>query len=269
MIQTSFGDRSKRVLDLGPLAFRTTVANPSRRLVLEQLGCLTDDMIKLLYGFTAIEDDTLDHDDEILNWTLPDVSNDLTAAIWATASGCYKAAAALLRNALDLGFAALYFQICQNDGPRNGYCEAFSSWDRGDADTPNWGTTKRAVSGLPTVQRFNRQYDCSVAQEAHNFFKNLCCFTHSRPYSPGENAGTNAMTMGDNSPEFDEALFARLVGLFQTTIAWICIPWVVSFPTLIGTRPLGSDATDQQYVALLNGEKGRQALEFAALSRMI
>ncbi|TON14977.1 hypothetical protein CGH62_27615, partial [Vibrio parahaemolyticus] len=86
--------------------------------------------------------ESFDTDDEILNWTMVDVVDDLSAAIWNLGTGFYKTAASCQRGALEMASVSLYFQRLENENPvQGGYNEAFSKWDGGISSTPNWGTT--------------------------------------------------------------------------------------------------------------------------------
>ena len=64
-----------------------------------------------------VDDPNIDPTDEIINWRFPDVAEDLSGAIWNLASGFYKAAASLSRNAYELSTVSLAFQIEQNIRP--------------------------------------------------------------------------------------------------------------------------------------------------------
>jgi hypothetical protein len=193
---------------------------------------------------------------------MPDVRDDLNSAILAIASGCYKAATSSMRNALDIGFCSLYFQVRQNESGSAEDNEFFKAWDRGFADTPNRRITNPVVAKLAITQRFDQKYGCSVLKEAHDHFHYLCSFTHGRPFNPADGLPSNAMNLnGAASPNFDVELFHRFESLFRETVSWICIPWVVSYPKLIETPPLGS--TKEAYSRLLQGERGRQALEIS------
>lgn len=255
------GERSRDVLTYMVAAYKETIEDSGRNHRLLELGRLVDDLVNLIYGYTSIEDTSLDATDEIINWTVPDVEDDLDSAICALAAGCYKAAAALMRNALDIGFCSLYFQVRQNEGGVSGLNEAFSKWDRGDADTPNLGTTLPVVGKLATIKEFDQQNNCSVLLEVKEHFHYLCCFTHSRPFNAKDGSASNAMNLNSAcSPEFDAVLFDRFEALFRATVAWICIPWVVGYPQLLRTRPLGVD--QERYRRILVGKRGGDALKF-------
>jgi len=78
---------------------------------LSRLSKQVSDLHGFVYGYTYIPEPNFKvRDDEIINWTFVDVCDDLSAACWNLGCGFYKPAGTLLRCALDLGVAALYFQ---------------------------------------------------------------------------------------------------------------------------------------------------------------
>src|SRR5439155_14517279 len=129
----------------------------------------------LLYGYGLLEIPGIDPDDEILNWTIPDVEDDLRSAVLAIAAGCYKSAGAILRSALELSIVALYFQLRQNSSfSKSEEDDAFTKWDRGEADTPNWGTTKPLIQNNKNYQRLLKAKKIRFGEELHHYFRDLC-----------------------------------------------------------------------------------------------
>ena len=182
MPSTSAGMKAINIRMLANEAYNNTISNSARQKQVDDLGMSIDVLIDLVYGYTFINDPSLDTDDEIINWTFVDVVDDLNAANWNMACGFYKAGASCLRNSLDLAIAALYFQIRQNrEGNSVGYNRFFAEWDRGDRDTPNWGETKDTINQESSIRSFNRMYHCDLVEETHCHFKYLCNFTHGRP----------------------------------------------------------------------------------------
>lgn len=95
-----------------------TLRDPPRVERLKKLGQLPAELETFVRRYCNIEDETIDTDDEILNWVYTEATVDLRSAIWLLSSGFYKASASSLRNALDISTACLYFQIRQNERPQ-------------------------------------------------------------------------------------------------------------------------------------------------------
>jgi len=165
---------------------------------------------------------------------------------------------------LDLAVASLYFQVRQNsETPKQGYNKYFSEWDQGNRNTPNWGETLSVISKQSTVSEFNRRFSCDVLDELRQHFAYLCNFTHSRPYG-SDSLPANTMNMGVDTPSYDQGLFDRVSTLTEITIGWICIIWLVAFPAILKTAPLGTSAGAQDYQELLALERGKDAFLFAS-----
>jgi len=77
MSRTSQGKKSRKIIQLGTEALQETTRDQVRVTHMQYLGAKIDKMLDLVYGYTDIEDDLLDTDDEIINWTFVDVSDDL------------------------------------------------------------------------------------------------------------------------------------------------------------------------------------------------
>jgi hypothetical protein len=245
-------------------AFNRTTADPKRVQQIDTLGARIDMLIDFVYGYTDIDDPSLDTGDEIINWTFVDVADDLNAANWNVSCGFYKTGASCLRNALDIATVALYFQIRENtNGMAGGYNRFFTEWDRGDRDTPNWGEMTSIIKRETAIQSFNNRYSCNIIDEAYDHFKYLCNFTHSRPFDRTSGRPTNSIWLGSDTPDFDAATFERLMSLAEETIAWIATLWLTTFPGILSTDPLNDSITYAKYEQLLSHSRGREALIFA------
>jgi len=134
--------------------------------------------------------------DEVLNWTFYDVVKDLEAAILNFMMGYFKAGCSSLRNALDLSVVALFFQLDEDkimDNTGNFSETYFSKWDVGEVDTPNWRILKKQFKLTKSISEFNDERGIKVEEELHNFFKKLCAYTHSKPFSLSEDEYNNLM----------------------------------------------------------------------------
>jgi len=180
------------------------------------------------------ENDSINTTDEILNWTIIDVVEEISAAIWNLGTGFYKTSASCQRGALEMASVSLYFQRLENEEPIiGGYNKAFSEWDGGITSTPNWGTTKPRLQNHPLVLKFKRENGFCIIAEAYDHFKYLCSFTHSRAVSPEDGEGTNAMNMLNQPGEYNEKEFIRISKALDTTIANIASIWAVTYPHIV------------------------------------
>lgn len=187
-----------------------------------------------IYCYTFLEDNSIDADDEIINWTASDVWYDLTSSIWNLGSGFYKTSASCQRGALEMAAVTLYFQRQQNeDKSTSVYKKDFGKWDSGADSTPSWGTTKPLLKKLSSVTSFTKENGFCPIENAHKHFKYLCSFTHSRAYSPEDGKGTNSMNMEGYAGGFNREEFQRLASAFDSTIAEIASIWAISFPQMV------------------------------------
>jgi hypothetical protein len=260
----SFGETAEQITVLGPQAVNETLSDSNRVNTLAHLGLSVHNLLRLVYGYTDCGDDSVDCTDEIINWTFVDVADDLSAAIWNITSGLYKAAGSCLRNALDVAIAALYFQVNENIAPKaHGWNEEFTKWDTGQANTPNWGTTKTLIKAQPEVQMFDSMNSCNVMQTIHDYFHYLCSFTHGRPFYAASKLPTNNINMGMGIAEFNEQGFTRFCELTYDTIGWIGTAWLVTFPRIMESDPLNSQHSVTPYETLLRHTLGGRAVHYA------
>jgi hypothetical protein len=218
-VSGSQGEKALKIRELALDCFTLTTSDLKRRSVLDELGVGIDRMMSVVYGYSFIDNDAIDTDDEIINWTFVDVSDDLSAANWNICCGFYKTAASCLRNALDMAIAALYFQARTNQSPED--ARLFVEWDRGDRDTPNWGETTNYLKRQASIRAFDSENGTDICADVYKHFKYLCNFTHGRPSDPGDRSYTNSIWMGGDAPGFDSEEFQRLVSLAAATTSWI------------------------------------------------
>jgi len=236
-----------------------TITDVTRLAELETLGRLVSSLERFVNGYASIEDESLDTDDEILNWVFTEVPSDFCSAIWLLASGFYKASASSLRNALDIATASLYFQLRQNSNKTSGYNIFYAQWDRGARQTPNWGEMKPYISAHPSVVRFKLHTNIDPVELVYSHFKYLCSFTHTSAYTP-EGDPVTAINMTGVAPAFDAIYFARGCDLTRRTVSLIAILWQVAFPSIIGSLPLGP-VSAEAYVSLFPPPIGPLALQ--------
>lgn len=263
-IKSSIGEQALVIIDNAFETIKFVEIQPNATKSLEDLAVKTNSLISLIYGYTLIEDDSLNTDDEILNWTLPDVGSDFCASIWNLLSGFYKTAASSQRGAIEMAIVSLYFQILENEYEDNGYNPKFNEWDGGDVSTPNWGSSKPKLKQNLNVKNFEMEFGYCPIQEAHDHFKYLCSFTHSRSYSPEDGGGTNAMHMKDHVGLYNQEEFKRISDAMHNTISIIAATWSIVFPKVIEEyKELGVDSVFCNLEELFSSEHSKRALKFA------
>jgi len=221
---------------------------------LSLLGSEIDLLTDLIYSYTNVENENLSTDDEIINWTFPDVIDDLISAIWNIYSGLYKTSASCLRNAYEISFVSLYLQIRENmnlKNPTNKYNIYYSEWDKGETKTPSWGITKPIVKKNPNIINYDKKRSCNIVEEGYSWFSFLCNFTHSRPFDKSlDNTNaipTNSMNIGVG---FDVKNFESFIDYSKVTISWIATFWSLCFPEIFKKTPL------DEFRILFNGSRG-------------
>lgn len=241
----SYVEESAKAISRSQASLTVALANDDCQADLRDLGLRTRDLLTMLYGITRTDDD------EILNWTLPDVATDLGAAAWTLAAGWYKTSASSLRSALDVAMVSLYFSIRERtDAEAGAYNRFFAGWDRGDRDTPNWGEMRPFISSQPTHRAFTESTGIDVIAMVYEHFKRLSQYTHSRQWERTSGDPIGAMWTG-LAPEFDSELFDRFVKLARDTIGWIGLAWVVTLPEILDGDPLDSNRNRRVYENLL------------------
>lgn len=214
-----------------------SLSDSLRSARVSELGILSTCMQDFVQGYTYIDDDELDTDDEIINWCFGEVSTDMTSAIWLLACGFYKASASSLRNALDIAAASLYFQMRQNSHAGSGYNPFFSQWDQGARDTPNWGEMKTILNAQNSVVEFRTKTGLDLVDQTYSVFKHLCGYTHTSAFDIN-GAPVTAINLSGTAPAFDADAFDRGCNLAVATMAHIAMLWQVAYPGIARTEPL-------------------------------
>lgn len=263
-ISTSPGDRALEIMDVS-LQTANEIDNVGAKKHLDLLSKKASSIISFIYGYALTENDLFDTDDEILNWTVIDVVDDLSAAIWNLGTGFYKTSASCQRGALEMASVSLYFQRLENENPVQGdYNKAFAEWDGGITSTPNWGTTKPRLQNSPLVKKFKAENGFCVIDEVYSHFKYLCSFTHSRAISPEDGEGTNSMNMLNQAGEYNEKEFKRISKALDATIANIASIWAVTYPHTVAEWT--DDGVGEKFVSLEElfcTPESKKALTFA------
>jgi len=254
--------------DLAMKSYNDTIFVPQRAKKIYDLYAKVETLFSFIRQYHCINDSSISTDDEIVNWTFNDVIDDLNAAIWNNATGFYKTSGVCLRNALEMSIVSLYFQLRENENIDEGnYYTYFVEWDRGDKETPNWGTTKDYISKQNYVKNFDNQYSCKIIDEVYRHFKYLCNFTHGRPFAPEDKSPTNSMNMSTNQPNFSETEFERFCSLINDTISWISMAWLVNFPQILSDKsphePVDSTVYNK-YLTLFHLPRGIQVVEYSS-----
>ena len=113
--------------------------NEKVRSKLNFIGLQIDLITDLVYEYTNSANVSLDTDDEIINWTFPDVNSDLIGAAWNLNSNLYKITGVCLRNAYEMSFVALYFQISWSADRVSPFSGAPNTTKKRRADRVSWG----------------------------------------------------------------------------------------------------------------------------------
>jgi hypothetical protein len=211
--------------------------------------------------YESINDDSIDTDDEILNWVYGETNVDLCSSIWLLSSAFYKSSASCLRNALDISTACLYFQIVQNENPdRSCYAnKPFAEWNSGNRDTPSWGEMTPVIKGQSSISRFKVSFGVDIVDLAHAHFKHLCDYTHSRAFAKNGDP-ISAINMTGVAPTFDLRFFERGAELIIETISLIAAMWQAAFPQLASDIPRFGDEPHQVSRNLFRTQYGLCAL---------
>ena len=154
-IQSSWHEVCSDLIQYCRTAQMKTMEDPKRVEGLKDLGQMVAELEDFVRRYDSIDDDSIDTDDEILNWVYGETTVDLCSSIWLLSSAFYKASASCLRNALDISTACLYFQIKQNEDPElSCYGNTpFAAWDRGNRDTPSWSEMKPILKNQSSISR--------------------------------------------------------------------------------------------------------------------
>jgi hypothetical protein len=154
----------------------------------------------------------------------------------------------------------LYFQVREDAGKLD-----FAKWDRGESQTPNWGTTKPCLSAHTSVRRFNSATGVKIVEEAHGFFEFLCNFTHGRPFDRFGGEPTNSFNLaGGGVPALVPQAFTRIADLTEETIVWIGTLWLVTYPDTMYGHSFNQRFPSSGATWLLNKPRGQDVLRWAA-----
>jgi hypothetical protein len=216
-----------------------TLADAARAERIDGLGRLASALERFVRRYQAMDDESIDTDDEILNWVYGETPTDLASAIWLLASGYYKASAASLRNALEIATAALYFQIHENGHTERGFNKFYSEWDQGTRRTPNWGEMRPLIRRQPSVVAFVARTAVDPVAAAYEHFQYLCAYTHTSAFTPAHEPVTAINIGAGVAPAFDAGAFERGCQLTQKTASTIAILWQVVFPGMAGSLKYG------------------------------
>ncbi len=238
-----------------------TLEDSKRVEGLKDLGQMVAELEDFVRRYDSIDDDSIDTDDEILNWVYSETTGDLCSSIWLLSSAFYKASASCLRNALDISTACLYFQIKQNENPEQSCYEntPFAAWDSGSRDTPSWSEMKPIIKNQSSISRFKVSFGVDIVDLAHAHFKHLCDYTHSRAYAKNGDP-VSAINMTGVAPTFDLDCFERGTELIMETVCFIAAMWQAAFPQLASGIPRFGNKPHQVPMNLFRTQYGWCAL---------
>ncbi|MBX0333011.1 hypothetical protein K3G39_07150 [Pontibacter sp. HSC-14F20] len=210
-------------------------ANVDVKDKLEDLTRKTATLYKLIRNYENIHHEGISSDCEILNWTLPVVEDELNAAVWNLTSGFYKTAATCLRGALEMGLAALYFQILENGNFNDGeYNQTFADWNRGVTATPSWQEMEPVLKQHANAKDFSVGLGYCPINEVGQYLELLNQFAHNCSFSSTNGEGANILNMKSGaSGHFSQEMFDRMYGAVNTTISIIASTWLTIYPQII------------------------------------
>lgn len=261
---SSIGDYTRRVRRHAEAASLATTSSEERERALHDLAGLAGEVFNFVSGYSCIDDPNLETTDEIINWVFGEVSFDLGAAIWNLQCGFYKTAASSLRTALDIAFAALYFQVRENAEPtESGWNVFYTEWDQGSRFTPSWGESKTFVSQQVSVSRFNKLHGCDLITEAHAHFKYLSAYVHGSAYTTDGHPVRAIETIEAHAPSLDVKHFDHVLNLSKATITWIVTLWQVAYPDLLDPSRHYSLLDPARFEKMFDAhDRGRQAFAY-------
>lgn len=228
--------------------------------LLDEMGELVDLYERFIRSYLSIEDKALDTDDEIINWTFPDVIADLSNSLWNIACGYHKASVVSLRNAYELTAISLTFQIEENTNPSpDSWNKLFTDWDTGREKTPNWHRILNHFSNSRSFVEFGRIHKISPRDLFYAHYSQLCSYTHSRPFDPLSGLPTNTTNMGWNVPFFDRELFIRFLNMVSQTISLGSAMWLITYPQMLTKQDKYGIASVPRYSSLFLPDFGREA----------
>jgi hypothetical protein len=192
---------------------------------------------KLIRSYENISNDQYDTDDEIINWTLPEIISELHAAISNLALHHYKQVASISRIAFDMAIHQICLQLLQNNDAnrRQKLPVEFNSWDNGSSDTPNWNFYKLVLNGNLNIQSFD-QNGGDIVLKWHKIFKELSNYVHSRAFDQNGEATTTMNMNREDFYSYNEVLFGKYSNVIHHVIDEISFAWIIVFPELAQIR---------------------------------
>ncbi len=217
-----------------------TLSDENRKIRFNDISQKIEILYNIVHDYCNINNPEYDTDDEIINWTFVDVKSDLISAQANLLIGHYKASASLLRNAQELAFTSLFFQLKQNEVQNRGihYNSYFSDWDSGLRDSYNWGTTKPVITNNKHMKKLQSIMHLDLVGDSYELYKELCSYTHNRAFDKNLQPVININLYTENFMGFEEDLFDRFSLLFDKTISSIVSVWLICFPEIFNVETL-------------------------------
>lgn len=236
-----YRERSKEIM------FEKQIGNLNNRLVtneknVENYFCKITTLVEYIRCYTQY------HDDEIVNWTLPDIEEDLLAGLFNTLAGFYKSSGSIIRNAFETNMQALYYQI--NDWKSEQLYEEFgeeqvdiiqdtlgnnkfNKWSDGIIDSEPWRVISKFV--LEKIDEFNKiknNKGIDFKKKIKNHYRLLCSYTHTRGTIPNSIDIVKDATSVANMCGEETIYLERSLENLNNTIAYIALLWSLLFPDI-------------------------------------
>jgi hypothetical protein len=266
IIKTSTGEEALTIIKNGLQTTNYVKNQNCTKRKLDELAIKVNSLISFLSGYSLIKDTSLDTNDEILNWTTPEVGADLCSSLWNLSSGFYKTSTLSQISGFEVAIVSLYFQILQNEYKGDEDNPDFKDWDRGDTPTPSWEITKPKLKQNQNVKDFENEYGYCPIQTAHEYFKYLCSIAHSRGAIPEGVGGIYSMSYKNDSNigEFSEKQFERTSETLSNMISIVASTWTVIFPQIINEwEDSNSDPNFCKIENLFSTDHSLKVLEFS------
>lgn len=174
-----------------------------------------------LYNLISITFDTLFSGQNFPNI---EADHDLRTSIKFAFKGDYKYSLASLRNVLELGFVAVYFDIDDNSA------EKITDWLHSNEDTPYLQLMKSTLIKNKNFLKFQMDHDFFESLSAT--YKTLCNYTHTK----GIKYSSHKWKFINENGNFYEEAFLAWFENYKKVITDVCILFLIKYP--IGAVPL-------------------------------
>ncbi|MFB3880972.1 MAG: hypothetical protein ACE149_06895 [Armatimonadota bacterium] len=184
----------------------------------------------------------------------------LDAAIQDAYTGHYAPAFSCLRNALETGLFAVYWEAD---------AAGFGKWMSGDLETPWNRHLFASLRGHPRLDAMNAQ--AGTIDLAFALMGSLDDYAHSRPNIRLPNGGLQSGWSGEwwksNGPIYVAEAFDRWFEDYRRTVTVVCVIWAAAFPDILSMQPDAWEADTPQHNGQISVERIGDALGWPERTR--